>query len=434
LESLDSAVAALLSVDWDLSRMKCFELAAACFSKAAPLVLTASRFASLVVLPSEARSRPQVGGYAPPTAQIVVDAKSGKVLFAENPDAPRHPASVTKVMTLYLLFEQLDRGKLTLQSELKVSPFAQRQAPSKLGVSAGDTITVEDAIKSIVTRSANDVAVVIAENIGGTESNFAQLMTRKARAIGMNHTVYRNASGLPDSGQITTARDLATLGRAIQSRFPKYYPYFAMRGFSYDGDYIGNHNKLLGRVEGVDGIKTGFTRMSGFNLLTSAKVDGRHIVAVVMGGRTGAQRDNQMARLVETYLPRATTGGSLPVIAEAERDNAPLTTGSVAEKEPSQKGQTASKTHTQTVKQVMPVAWKVLVGQAHSAKEAQALTQKAREKSKGVLAKASTSTTSQVVHHKTIFKAQFSGLSQQEAASACKHLKSTGLACQATRI
>jgi D-alanyl-D-alanine carboxypeptidase len=419
--------------------MKCIELAAARLFKAAPLVLTASLFVSFAVPVAEARSRPQVGGYAPPTAQIVVDAKSGKVLFAENPDAPRHPASVTKVMTLYLLFEQLDRGKMTLQTELKVSPFAQRQAPSKLGVSAGDTITVEDAIKAIVTRSANDVAVVIAENIGGSESNFAQLMTRKARAIGMSHTVYRNASGLPDSGQITTARDLATLGRAIQSRFPKYYPYFAMRGFSYDGDYIGNHNKLLGRVEGVDGIKTGFTRMSGFNLLTSAKLDGRHIVAVVMGGRTGAQRDNQMVRLVETYLPRATTGGSLPVIAEADRDNAPLTTGSVADKETVQAKahqiQTAAKAPSQSVKNpVQTVAWKVMVGQAHSAKEAQALSQKAREKSKGVLAKASTSTSSHVVHRKTIFKAEFSGLSQQEAASACKHLKSTGLACQATRI
>jgi D-alanyl-D-alanine carboxypeptidase len=147
------------------------------------------------------RKRPQVGGYSPPTAAIVVDAKTGKVLFAENPDAPRHPASVTKVMTLYLLFEQLDRGKMTLSTELKVSAHAQRQAPSKLGVSAGDTITVEDAIKALVTRSANDVASVIAENIGGTESNFAQLMTRKARAIGMSHTVYKNASGLPDPGR-----------------------------------------------------------------------------------------------------------------------------------------------------------------------------------------------------------------------------------------
>ena len=382
-------------------------VAAARCLKAAPFVLAAG-LSFLAVLPTaEARSRPQIGGYSPPTAQIVVDAKTGKVLFAENPDAQRHPASITKVMTLYLLFEQLDRGKLSLQSDLKVSAFAQRQAPSKLGVSAGDTISVEDAIKAIVTRSANDVAVVIAENIGGSESNFAQL---------------------------------ATLGRAIQSRFPQYYPYFAMRGFSYDGDYIGNHNKLLGRVEGVDGIKTGFTRTSGFNLLTSAKLDGRHIVAVVMGGRTGAQRDNQMVRLVENYLPRASTGGSLPAIAEADRENAPLTTGSVAEKSQIQaktKNGTTAQARAPKQKLATPVqsaSWKVLVGQAHSAKEAQAVAHQAREKSKGVLAKANTSTTSHVVHHKTIFKAQFTGLSQQDAASACKHLKSTGLACKATRI
>ena len=406
--------------------------------KISTFVVAAGLSFGCLISESQARSRPQVGGYAPPTAQIVVDAKTGKVLFSENPDAPRHPASITKVMTLYLLFEQLDRGKLSLQSDLKVSAFAQRQAPSKLGVSAGDTISVEDAIKAIVTRSANDVAVVIAENIGGTESNFAQLMTRKARALGMSHTVYHNASGLPDPGQITTARDLATLGRAIQSRFPQYYPYFAMRGFSYDGDYIGNHNKLLGRVEGVDGIKTGFTRTSGFNLLTSAKLDGRHIVAVVMGGRTGAQRDNQMVRLVESYLPRASTGGSLPAIAEADRENAPTTTGSVVEKNQGKsKAETAQQAHAPKQKLAAPVqsaAWKVLVGQAHSAKEAQALAHQAREKSKGVLAKASTSTLSNTVHHKTVFKAQFTGLSQQDAASACKYLKSTGFACQATKI
>jgi D-alanyl-D-alanine carboxypeptidase len=406
--------------------------------KISTFVVAAGLSFGCLISESQARSRPQVGGYAPPTAQIVVDAKTGKVLFAENPDAPRHPASITKVMTLYLLFEQLDRGKLSLQSDLKVSAFAQRQAPSKLGVSAGDTISVEDAIKAIVTRSANDVAVVIAENIGGTESNFAQLMTRKARALGMSHTVYHNASGLPDPGQITTARDLATLGRAIQSRFSQYYPYFAMRGFSYDGDYIGNHNKLLGRVEGVDGIKTGFTRTSGFNLLTSAKLDGRHIVAVVLGGRTGAQRDNQMVRLVESYLPRASTGGSLPAIAEADRENAPTTTGSVVEKNQGKaKAETAQQARAPKQKLAAPVqsaSWKVLVGQAHSAKEAQALAHQAREKSKGVLAKASTSTLSHTVHHKTVFKAQFTGLSQQDAASACKYLKSTGFACQATKI
>ncbi len=259
------------------------------------------------------------GGYNPPTAAMVVDYKTGKVLFAENPDAHRHPASITKVMTLYMLFEQLEKGRYSLNSPLKVSAWASRQAPSKLGLQPGETIEVEDAIKALVTKSANDVAVVVAENIGGSEPQFAQMMTRKARSIGMSRTQFRNASGLPDPGQITTARDLITLGRAIQDRFPKYYPYFATRSFAYDGAVHGNHNKLLGRIEGVDGIKTGYTRMSGFNLLSSVKADGRQLVAVVLGGRSGASRDRYMAELIETHLDRAYAGGKIaPTIQETQ--------------------------------------------------------------------------------------------------------------------
>lgn len=259
------------------------------------------------------------GGYNPPTAAMVVDYKTGKVLFAENPDAHRHPASITKVMTLYMLFEQLEKGRYSLNSPLKVSAFAARQAPSKLGLQPGETIEVEDAIKALVTKSANDVAVVVAENIGGSEPNFAQLMTRKARAIGMSRTQFRNASGLPNPGQITTARDLITLGRAIQDRFPKYYSYFATRSFSYDGAVHGNHNKLLGRIEGVDGIKTGYTRLSGFNLLSSVKADGRQLLAVVLGGRSGASRDRYMAELIETHLDRAYAGSKIaPAIQETQ--------------------------------------------------------------------------------------------------------------------
>ena len=386
------------------------------------------------------RKRPQVGGYSPPTAAIVVDAKTGKVLYAENPDAPRHPASVTKVMTLYLLFEQLDRGKMTLSTELKVSAHAQRQAPSKLGVSAGETITVEDAIKALVTRSANDVAAVIAENIGGSEDNFAQLMTRKARAIGMSHTVYKNASGLPDPGQITTARDLATLGRAVQSRFPKYYPYFATRSFNYEGEVIGNHNHLLGRIEGVDGIKTGFTRTSGFNLLTSAKLDGHHIVGVVMGGRTGPSRDNTMARLVQTYLPKSSVTGSMPVMADADTDAKPLTTGSVnpritppadiagAKPAPNTVAKQAAKPKTP------PPTWMVMIGDAKNSKELSALIGRAKKQSKGALAHAQSGTVTVKSKAKTTYLARFNGLSEQDAVNACKNLKGSGLSCSATRI
>jgi D-alanyl-D-alanine carboxypeptidase len=264
---------------------------------------------------------------------MVVDAKTGKVLYSENPDALRHPASITKVMTLYLLFEQLQRGKMTLDTELTVSAYAARQAPSKLGLNPGDTIRVEDAIKAVVTKSANDIAVVIAESIGGSEQNFAAMMTRKAHALGMNRTTYRNASGLPNPGQITTARDLITLGRAIQDRFPREYAYFQTRVFNYDGDAHANHNKLLGRVEGVDGIKTGFTQASGFNLLTSAKLDGRHVVAAVLGGRSGPSRDAIMADLVEEYLPKASSGPrTSPIVAENDREEQPVTTAALTTK------------------------------------------------------------------------------------------------------
>ncbi|HRI93788.1 MAG TPA: D-alanyl-D-alanine carboxypeptidase family protein, partial [Accumulibacter sp.] len=257
---------------------------------------------------AEARRRSGAPAYSPPYASIVVDVKTGKVLQATNPDAARHPASITKVMTLYMLFEQLERGRYSLQSELRISGHAARQAPSKIGLQPGETISVEDAIKAVVTKSANDIAAAIGENIAGSEERFAELMTQRARSIGMKSTTFVNASGLPDPEQITTARDLALLGRAIQDRFPKYYHFFGTRVFNYDGASYRNHNKLLGRVEGVDGIKTGYTRASGFNLLTSAKDDGRQVIAVVLGGRSGRARDAQVASLVEEHLPRAFAG------------------------------------------------------------------------------------------------------------------------------
>jgi D-alanyl-D-alanine carboxypeptidase len=255
--------------------------------------------------------------YSPPYASIVVDGNSGAVLQASNPDASRHPASLTKVMTLYLLFERLDTGKIKLDTPLKVSQHASEQDPTKLDLKPGDTITVEDAIKGIVTKSANDAAVVIAENLGDDESSFAKLMTQTAHALGMSHTTYVNASGLPDDDQITTARDQALLGRAIQDSFPRYYKYFSTESFVYHGEAMRNHNHLLGAVEGVDGIKTGFTRASGFNLLTSVHRDGRYIVAVVMGGPSAADRDDRMRDLIGEHLKEASLHRTAPLIAEA---------------------------------------------------------------------------------------------------------------------
>jgi D-alanyl-D-alanine carboxypeptidase len=254
---------------------------------------------------------------AAPYADIVVDANSGAVLHATNPDARRHPASLTKIMTLYLLFEQLDAGKLKLDTPLKVSAEASGQSPTKLGLKPGSTLAVEDAIKGMVTRSANDAAVVVAEAIAGSEDDFARLMTRKAQALGMKDTVYKNASGLPDDNQITTARDQSTLGRAIQERFPRYYKYFSIRTFTFRGESISNHNHLLGKVEGVDGIKTGYINASGFNLVTSVHRGNRYLVAVVMGGSSGGSRDARMRELINDKIALASIKRTAPMVAEA---------------------------------------------------------------------------------------------------------------------
>jgi D-alanyl-D-alanine carboxypeptidase len=257
--------------------------------------------------------------YSPPTASIVVDGNSGTALQASNPDAPRHPASLTKIMTLYLLFERLETGKLKLDSQLKVSEHASEQAPTKLGLRPGETIAVEDAIKAIVTKSANDAAVAVAENLAGDEDYFAKLMTQKAGALGMTRTTYTNASGLPDDDQITTARDQALLGRLIQKRFPRYYKYFSTESFVYHGATMRNHNHLLGAIEGVDGIKTGFTQASGFNLVTSVHRDGRYIVAVVMGGRSSLERDAQMRELISAQIKGITLKRAVPVVAKSNQ-------------------------------------------------------------------------------------------------------------------
>ncbi|MDQ8726309.1 serine hydrolase [Bradyrhizobium sp. LHD-71] len=254
--------------------------------------------------------------YAPPFSTIVVDANSGATLQANNADAQRFPASLTKVMTLYLLFEQIESGRMKLDTMMPVSEHAAVQAPTKLGLREGEQLKVEDAIKGLVTRSANDAAVVIAEAVAGSEEEFARQMTRKARALGMNRTTYRNANGLPDEDQVTTARDQALLGRAIQDRFPRYYRYFATNSFYYRGKAIRNHNKLLGRVEGVDGIKTGFTRASGFNLVTSIKRGNRYLVAVVLGGRSGGSRDSIMRNLIAENLERGATKRTVAAITE----------------------------------------------------------------------------------------------------------------------
>jgi D-alanyl-D-alanine carboxypeptidase len=209
-----------------------------------------------------------------------------------------------------------EQRKIGLDTQLRVSEKAASQAPTKLGLKAGQTIAVEDAIKAMVTKSANDAAVTVAENLGGDEGEFAKLMTDKAHALGMSHTTYVNASGLPDDNQITTAQDQALLGRAIQERFPKYYKYFSTKEFVYRGIAMRNHNHVLGVVDGVDGIKTGYTRSSGFNLVASVHRDGHYIVAVVLGGHTASERDARMRELINAHIRNASLRRAVPAIAE----------------------------------------------------------------------------------------------------------------------
>lgn len=280
-------------------RVPAFRIVAVCVL--VPTVLAVS------VGDADARRKKKRIRWSPPVSHIVLDAKTGKTLEAYKADERRHPASLTKVMTLYLLFEQMEAGAFKSSTPLKISRYAASRPPSKLRLRPGSTIPVEDAIKALVTKSANDVAAAVAEAIGGSEQEFTKMMTSKARALGMSRTVYANASGLPDTRQITTARDQAILGRAIQWHFPRKYRYFATRSFGFRGRRIRTHNRLLGRVRGVDGIKTGYIRASGFNLLTSVRRDGRHIVAVVIGGRSGRRRDAFMRRLIRQYIGRAST-------------------------------------------------------------------------------------------------------------------------------
>jgi D-alanyl-D-alanine carboxypeptidase len=260
------------------------------FRPALALALLLLAVGLALVRPAEAASR---------FASLLIDVGTGEVLQQANADLPRYPASLTKMMTLYLAFQALDDGRWSLDQPLWVSARAAEQAPTKLGLRPGDTISVEDALLALITKSANDAAAVVAENLAGSESGFASRMTAKASALGMSQTVFRNASGLPDPYQITTARDMATLALALIHHYPHYYHYFSTKHFYFNGRAHANHNHLLGVYDGVDGIKTGFTRASGFNLVASAQRDGRRLIGVVLGAPSSGVRNTIMADLLD---------------------------------------------------------------------------------------------------------------------------------------
>ncbi|WP_407046134.1 D-alanyl-D-alanine carboxypeptidase family protein [Mesorhizobium abyssinicae] len=263
-------------------------------------------------------------------AAIVVDARSGKQLFEVNSTAQRYPASLTKMMTLYLLFEALESGRVSKETQIPVSDNAARQPPTKLRFRRGETIDVDSAIRAIVVKSANDVAVAVGEYLGGSQDQFAAMMTAKARSLGMTSTSFRNASGLPDDSQMTTARDMAVLGMALEHRFPQHFHYFSESDFMFRGRLVRGHNDMLGRVRGVDGIKTGYIRASGYNIVTSYNADGRQLIVVVMGAESARQRNDHVEALIQRslspmaadaktrlmYAGQQPTGSALPGLPE----------------------------------------------------------------------------------------------------------------------
>ncbi len=407
-------------------------------------------------------------------AAVVVDAKTGRTLYAKDANARRYPASLTKMMTLYMAFEALSKGRMNKNTPIVFSANAAAEPPTKLGVRKGGSVTAETAILSMVTKSANDSATAMGEFLGGSEANFARMMTAKARALGMKSTVFRNAHGLPNPAQFTTAHDMAILGIALREHYPQYYGYFSQRSFMYGRQRINGHNRLLGRIKGVDGIKTGYTRASGYNLVSSVSDGNRRLVAVVMGGTSGARRDAQMAQLIKTYMPKAAPRGDGPLVALAE--NNPVTALAkvllpkndvpTPDRKPREELQVASanaeiELPTKTkVAAAAPVpapaveayapaeapavdpvstasvsaGWVVQVASSPSPSEAQSALDKTAKKAPAVLADAAGFTVPFAKGGVTYYRARFGGFESKDAAwNACNTLKKKKISCYAVQ-
>ncbi len=376
----------------------------------AALVLAAS------LLPAQAEAR---------YSALVMDADSGEVLFSRHADTRRYPASLTKMMTLYMVFEALDQGTLQLQQPLTVSRRAEGQAPSRLGLRAGETITVDQAILATVTRSANDVATVLAEALADTEFRFALKMTERARALGMTRSTFRNASGLPDRRQRSTARDMATLALALQRDYPQYYRYFSVPSFSYGKRTYRNHNNLLGSYQGTDGIKTGYIRASGFNLVASVRRDGRWLIGVVFGGRSAKSRDAHMRSIISTGFSRLRkqTAAAEKVATTASRE-------STAPK-PAAGSATSPAVATKAVARAVPAGWQVQVGAYYQFGAAERRAREAVKRAAGVLSGAVIIAVEPMAASsgRTMYRARLVKLSRSEARNACRLLEQQKFDC-----
>ncbi|MDB5364083.1 MAG: dacA [Rhodospirillales bacterium] len=388
-------------------------------------------------------------------ASIVIDADSNQVISQEDPDRSLHPASMTKMMTLLMTFDAIESGKLSLQKRLPVSSAASSMSPTKIGVQPGDTLRVEDGILALVTQSANDAAVVLAEGIGGTEQHFAQMMTARARQLGMRNTIFRNASGLPDPGQISTARDMAVLARTLIKQYTKYYSYFSTEEFEFNGSTYRNHNHLMERYAGMDGLKTGFIRASGFNLTASAVRNGHRLIGVVFGGPSAVARDNYMAALLDAGFRKAGQGdaalvaaagvpkpGHKPLsvaIAQYQPEEEPAGEQLAALADAATKGEgdipfpaptpkvMAPPTPVMQAASMKPAAaatasakgWGIQVGAFSSTKAAEAALDKAVRQAPALLAKAQRAVEALKSGGATVYRARLVGLDPAAAKRAC---------------
>lgn len=398
-------------------------------------------------------------------ASIVIDADTGQVLRQRNADKRLYPASLTKMMTLYLAFEALERGDFTLDSRLRVSRAAADEPASKLGLRRGSTISMRDALQSCATKSANDAATVIAEAIGGSKAGFARLMTAKARQLGMKNTRFKNPHGLTARGQLSTARDMAILGRRIFEDFPEHYTMFSRKRFRYGGKNYRATNKLLGKYKGADGIKTGYTRASGFNLVASAEQDGRRIIGVVFGGKSSASRNRHMRQILDegfAKLPKRSTvmvyNGPLDATplprAKPGRDPAPGLAEPLVASLPTTAPRAITAMRTQTdpwavangllalQRMIVPQPddekkptgeWAVQVGAYRSLNQAEEILEKAKAMRSPQLSRAEPVVSRRNSGGRPIYRARFYGLGKGQAENACRSLSRRGIACFAIK-
>jgi D-alanyl-D-alanine carboxypeptidase len=370
-------------------------------------------------------------------AYLIVDAQSGRVLSSDQADELRHPASLTKLMTLYLTFSALDAGKLSLNDALHVSTNALNAPPTKMGMTPNGTVAVRDAVMGLVTRSANDAAVLLAEALGGSEEAFAAQMTRKARQLGMVSTVYRNASGLPNPEQVTTARDMARLANALLRDFPHYYPVFSVLAYTYRGRSLENHNRMLASYAGADGLKTGYTNASGFNLVMSAVRDNRRLIGVVMGGHTASQRDRLMAELMDQGFTTAQqvgvqpwTSARVPASARYTAANFVPGIGPLDGRGLAGFGKSDGGSHAAPAS--IAGSWVIQVGSFSESRAAQAALERATHALPASIRSHGAVSIDEVqVSDKTLHRARLTNLSQQEAVDGCKKLSARKIRCSA---